>query len=80
MSGRTSDEHDQLSAQQSRPWPGIPAGLNEKVSTMLLNPEDYIPIEVALRTTQSRQAYRAQPRRTKRRRVWRRNRRYTLAA
>jgi hypothetical protein len=47
---------------------------------MLLNPDDYIPIEVALRTTQSRQAYRAQPRRTVRRRFWRRNRRYTLAA
>ena len=47
---------------------------------MLLNPEDYIPAEVALRTTQARQAFRAQPRRTVRRRFLRRNRRYTLAA
>jgi hypothetical protein len=47
---------------------------------MLLDPEGYIPVEVALRTTQSRAAFRAQPRRTKRRRFLRRNRRYTLAA
>lgn len=47
---------------------------------MLLNPDGYIPIEVALRTTQARSAFRAQPRRTKRRRFLRRNRRYTLAA
>ena len=54
---------------------------NEKVSIMLLSPEEFIPAEVALRTTQAAQAFRAQPRRTKvRRRLMRRNRRYTLAA
>ena len=48
---------------------------------MLLSPEEFIPAEVALRTTQARQAFRAQPRKTKvRRRILRRNRRYTLAA
>lgn len=47
---------------------------------MLLDPEGYIPPEVALRTTLARQAFRAQPRRTMRRRWFRRNRRYTLAA
>ncbi len=49
---------------------------------MFLSPEDFIPAEVALRTTQARQAFRAQPRRTVRgrRRFLRRNRRYTLAA
>ena len=67
--------------KQSRPWPGTPAGLNEKVSTMMLNPEGFIPAEVEMRTTQARQAFRAQPRRTKKRhRFLRRNRRYTLAA
>ncbi|WP_187271910.1 hypothetical protein [Aeromicrobium terrae] len=34
---------------------------------MILNPQDYIPVEVALRTTRAQQAYRAQPRRTVRR-------------
>jgi hypothetical protein len=48
---------------------------------MLLSPEEFIPAEVALRTTQAAQAFRAQPRKTKvRRRILRRNRRYTLAA
>ena len=47
---------------------------------MLLDPESYIPVEVALRTTQARQAFRAQPRRTVRRRRFRRSRRYSLAA
>jgi hypothetical protein len=48
---------------------------------MLLDPESYIPVEVALRTTQARQAFRAQPRRTVRsRRGFRRSRRFTLAA
>ena len=49
---------------------------------MLLSPEEFIPAEVALRTTQARQAFRAQPRRTvrPRRRFLRRNRKYTLAA
>jgi hypothetical protein len=59
--------------------------LNEKVSIMLLSPEEYIPAEVARRTTLAAQAFRAQPRRTVRRRrfaLLRRNRdrRYTLAA
>ena len=80
MSGPTSDAHDRGSAQQSRPWPGTPAGLNEKVSIMMLNPEGFIPAEVEMRTTQARRAFRAQPRRTKRHRFLRRNRRYTLAA
>ncbi len=31
---------------------------------MLLSPQEYIPVEVAMRTTQARQAFRAQPRRT----------------
>jgi hypothetical protein len=35
---------------------------------MILNPQDYIPVEVALRITRAQQAYRAQPRRTVRRR------------
>ena len=66
---------------QSHPWPGTHAGLNEKVSIMMLNPEGFIPAEVEMRTTQARQAFRAQPRRTKKRnRFLRRNRRYTLAA
>ncbi len=48
---------------------------------MLLNPEDYIPHEVALRTTRAQQAYRAQPRRTVRLKRFRRSRRqHTLAA
>lgn len=47
---------------------------------MMLNPEGFIPAEVEMRTTQSRLAYRAQPRRTKKGRFLRRNRRYTLAA
>jgi hypothetical protein len=47
---------------------------------MMLNPEGFIPAEVEMRTTQARQAFRAQPRRTKRRRFRRRNGRYTLAA
>lgn len=48
---------------------------------MMLNPEGFIPAEVEMRTTQARQAFRAQPRRTKKaRRFLRRNRRYTLAA
>jgi hypothetical protein len=40
----------------------------KEVSTMILNPQDYVPVEVALRTTRAQQAYRAQPRRTVRRR------------
>ena len=48
---------------------------------MLLNPEGFIPAEVEMRTTQARRAFRAQPRRTKkRRRFLSRSRRYTLAA
>ena len=47
---------------------------------MMINPEGYIPVEVALRTTQARQAFRAQPRRTKKRRFLCGGRRYTLAA
>jgi hypothetical protein len=47
---------------------------------MLLSPEEFIPAEVALRTTRAQQTYRAQPRRTVRRRFLRRNRRFTLAA
>jgi hypothetical protein len=48
---------------------------------MMLNPEGFIPAEVDMRTTQARRAFRAQPRRTKKRnRFLRRNRRYTLAA
>ena len=48
---------------------------------MLLSPEDYIPVEVAMRTTRAQQAFRAQPRRTVRRRWFsRRPKRYTLAA
>jgi hypothetical protein len=47
---------------------------------MLLSPEDFIPAEVALRTTRAQRAFRAQPRRTVRRRFLRRNRRFTLAA
>ncbi len=58
---------------------------NEKVSIMLLSAEEYIPAEVARRTTLAAQAFRAQPRRTVRRRRFgllrrNRNRRYTLAA
>jgi hypothetical protein len=67
MSGRTSVAHD----RHITSW---------EVSIMVLDPEGYIPVEVALRTTQARQAFRAQPRRTVRRRRFRRNRRYTLAA
>lgn len=48
---------------------------------MLLNPEGFIPAEVEMRSTQARQAFRAQPRRTrKRHRFLHRHRRYTLAA
>ncbi len=47
---------------------------------MLLSPEEFIPAEVALRTTRAQQTYRAQPRRTVRRRLRRRNRQFTLAA
>ena len=49
---------------------------------MLLNPEGFIPAEVEMRTTQARQAFRAQPRRTKKRNrfLGRRSRRFTLAA
>jgi hypothetical protein len=48
---------------------------------MLLDPEGFIPAEVALRTTQARLASRAQPGRTKKRnRFLRRDRRYILAA
>jgi hypothetical protein len=39
----------------------------KEVLIMILNPQDYIPVEVALRTTRAQQAYRAQPRRTVRR-------------
>jgi hypothetical protein len=68
MSGSTSGTHDRDITE-------------EKVSIMMLNPEGYIPTEVALRTTQAQQAFRAQPRRTKKRhRFLRRSRRYTLAA
>jgi hypothetical protein len=52
----------------------------KEVFTMLLSPEEFIPNEVALRTTQARQAFRAQPRRTKRPSRLRRRRRHTLAA
>ena len=49
---------------------------------MMLNPEGFIPADVEMRTTQARQAFRAQPLRTKKRNriLRRRNRRYTLAA
>lgn len=48
---------------------------------MLLSPLDYVPVEVAMRTTQNRQAFRAQPRRTIRNRVLAaRRRKHTLAA
>jgi len=48
---------------------------------MLLSPQDYVPVEVALRTTQNRQAFRAQPRRTVRGRIRvPRRRKHTLAA
>jgi hypothetical protein len=48
---------------------------------MLLDPQGFIPAEVEMRTTQARRAFRAQPRRTKKRhRFLRRSRRYTLAA
>ena len=48
---------------------------------MMLNPEGFIPAEVDMRTTQARRAFRAQPRRTKKRnRFLRLNPRYTLAA
>jgi hypothetical protein len=40
----------------------------KEVSIMILNPQDYVPVEVALRTTRAQQTYRAQPRRTVRRR------------
>ncbi|MGI9083727.1 MAG: hypothetical protein ACR2FE_00370 [Aeromicrobium sp.] len=46
---------------------------------MLISPEQYIPVEIAMRTTQARQAFRAQPRRTVKPRRLRR-RRHTLAA
>lgn len=41
---------------------------------MILNPQDFIPVEVSIRTTRAQQAYRAQPRRT----VRRRSRRWSL--
>jgi hypothetical protein len=49
---------------------------------MLLSPETYIPVEVAMRTTKAQQAFRSQPRRTVRARRLRlrRHRRHTLAA
>jgi hypothetical protein len=42
----------------------------KEVLIMILNPQDYIPVEVALRTTRAQLAFRAQPRRTVRRRRW----------
>ena len=47
---------------------------------MLLSPLDYVPVEVAMRTTQNRQAFRAQPRRTVRKVRAFRRRKHTLAA
>jgi hypothetical protein len=66
----------------SRPTSGAQARhiTKEKVSIMLLSPEEFIPVEVAMRTTRAQQAFRAQPRRTVHRRFWRRTKRYTLAA
>lgn len=47
---------------------------------MLLSPEEFIPAEVAMRTTMAQRAFRAQPRRARRTWFQRRTRRYTLAA
>ena len=43
--------------------------VEKKVPIMILDPLGYVPVEVEMRTTMARAAFRAQPRRPRRRRT-----------